>query len=612
MEDLDLMSRDPEDGHPLPELVGSDTWIRLIAETADTLQKSSGVEQDMLLRLVSLGQRRGKELLSSPPPLFGLTHLPTLLAVLKGPKERILLMRRVAARFARSRGLNPEGLRIRYKLVESRSSAFHDFKETKPFEYCPALPIARNSVERTHDGSPVKTGFGVDHGESHEQTSIDLDTAQSEIEQANANQDWYFCEGSIPHCALLVNDCFLEEKRCLVRYAESAHYSDVQWAIDSNALSPVRFISVLSGVVCWDEQMEAWRPQLDAALSNGDYRTSMRALLNIARSYRGLGNCTISLQAATKRLSDWTWNTNGEESPKQAPIGDKWCLFKDNCALKHNDSSNKYLTKMLLQRLPPFSMSRWNMFALLASMESGCLDVHPESLMDVMAMATGDSIYLTASLLLDPGEFRDVDDSAIRRIRGNIGKAGIAMLIAPEDPMRKRPDQADWKVINHSKFDGKLEDSFKGTSLHLSFTDFKTAIPTDTYGFRDTEMYYMEAVVSVFDRDKWVADLDVLSALPPHIYLGRTAYPCEHCTPSDATRFEATAVDNWDEFIDKPSSLFVFRDRGNWIARLAAATISANRGDETIVIPSDYPICWECLREKFQLTDDEEKPALIC
>ena len=50
--------------------------------------------------------------------------------------------------------------------------------------------------------------------------------------------------------------------------------------------------------------------------------------------------------------------------------------------------------------------------------------------------------------------------------------------------------------------------------LHLSFTGYEQAVAsTVMHGARDVEARYVEALISVYDECRWVADLDVLSAL---------------------------------------------------------------------------------------------------
>lgn len=76
------------------------------------------------------------------------------------------------------------------------------------------------------------------------------------------------------------------------------------------------------------------------------------------------------------------------------------------------------------------NISRGTAFACIALFESGSPYFSPEGLENVMAMSTGDSIYIAAALLHDP--FEKTEPWMISRINGNIGKPGIAMMILPQ------------------------------------------------------------------------------------------------------------------------------------------------------------------------------------
>lgn len=238
----------------------------------------------------------------------------------------------------------------------------------------------------------------------------------------------------------------------------------------------------------------------------------------------------------------------------------------------------------------------------------------PEDFGNVMAMSCGDSIFMAAPLLMDPVDSRKAHPSALQRIQGSIGRAGIAMLVSPNQTLMRQAESADWKLINHNRFDGTLEDHFDGTSLHLSFTDFKMPINIGVYGARDVELYFLEAIVSVHDRGKWIADLDAISALEDWIFYTqdeKSRAPCTH-DPASSLSITATAVDNWDEFLDKPTAVFIVRAKSNWIARLSAATMSIQRNDMAVIIDDKSDLCWECIRAEYNINSLETSLALIC
>ena len=73
--------------------------------------------------------------------------------------------------------------------------------------------------------------------------------------------------------------------------------------------------------------------------------------------------------------------------------------------------------------------------------------------------------------------------------------------------------------MNHVRYDGRMENNFAGTSLHLSFSGYQLAIDVGTYGQQDQEAFFVEAIVSVHDRGHWIADIDIMRTSPqwaPH------------------------------------------------------------------------------------------------
>lgn len=72
-------------------------------------------------------------------------------------------------------------------------------------------------------------------------------------------------------------------------------------------------------------------------------------------------------------------------------------------------------------------------FALLLTFETGKLTVHPFDLENVMAICSGDSLFVATQLLVDSSEFSMLKLSSIHRIRGNIGRSGIGMMVPPPE-----------------------------------------------------------------------------------------------------------------------------------------------------------------------------------
>ncbi|KAK3171567.1 hypothetical protein OEA41_003651 [Lepraria neglecta] len=128
---------------------------------------------------------------------------------------------------------------------------------------------------------------------------------------------------------------------------------------------------------------------------------------------------------------------------------------------------------------------------------------------------------------------------------GNVGKTGLALLLSPRNTLMREPDLDTWELISHSRFDGKFEDNFRSTSLHLSLIRYEQPLNTQNHGARDKEACYLEAVISAYDKGAWVADLDLL-----HLVNGAVFYLGATCSHDEATKRDTsglngmTSIDN--------------------------------------------------------------------
>lgn len=252
----------------------------------------------------------------------------------------------------------------------------------------------------------------------------------------------------------------------------------------------------------------------------------------------------------------------------------------------------------------PFQLNSACTFACIASFESGNPNISGVGLKDVMAMAVGDSLYIASSLLCDPLER---PSPVIKRIRGNLGKAGIAMMVPPESPKIRASEVDNWNVINHEDFDGNQQDCFASTSLHLSFTGWTLPIDTGSRGTRGVEAYFLETLISVHDRGQWVADLNILPIFNKLcLRLLPSSDHCKHWEePNWFPETGLVSLDSWPEVLERPSGVSVVRAKGNWLARLAATTLGVTLDHLTIVLGD--PICWKCSldeRERFRHKGD--------
>ena len=239
-------------------------------------------------------------------------------------------------------------------------------------------------------------------------------------------------------------------------------------------------------------------------------------------------------------------------------------------------------------------LARPNTLACITHFESGTILLEPDELDETLAIASGNSIFVIGALISDP--FEKLAGSFVKRIIGNIGRTGICMLVAPFEP-KIRPLGDAYNLVEHATYDGKREDNFKGTSLHLSFTDW--TLPLEVKGAEgrtiDQEAYIVEFVISVLDSGKWVADLDILCIDFEALARLRMTHPCPG-HPDGRADYDYTSLDSWEELLDGPTSVGFFRAHGNWAARLAAVSILSqkNRAHSIGLLGPDK-MCLECL-----------------
>jgi hypothetical protein len=265
-------------------------------------------------------------------------------------------------------------------------------------------------------------------------------------------------------------------------------------------------------------------------------------------------------------------------------------------------------------------------FACVAMFESGTCNLDPAGLAEVFAMSSGNSLYVAGSLLCDPHE--EPGPSEIRRVVGNIGRAGITFLIPPPDLKQREPNPEKWIAINHYPFDGKAEDHFQETSVHLSFTPYEISLMTEENRRHsiDRSIVLVETLISVYDGESWVGEIDILGAFrscKDGLGIGRVQCPALEQNHSNINyeeslqknkRLMATNIENWDELIEAPPrETIAVRAHGNWLARLATMTVCVSHGFTPVILPCQA--CWMCCAEIIRqqvIIGGNNKIALIC
>lgn len=220
------------------------------------------------------------------------------------------------------------------------------------------------------------------------------------------------------------------------------------------------------------------------------------------------------------------------------------------------------------------SPTRGDVISCIILLETGTLNIPTRNLESVFGISVGNSIFVFSRLLGDPAD--EINPTDITRLVGNIGRAGVSLLVPPVARPLIRPLCSSYRAVAYEDFDGKWEDNFKGTSLHLSFTSGSFPIDYRASGNIDHQIFFVESVISVHDGGKWVADLDVLKAFDHNmihcIHMPKLDGPCS-CEHTGGVAVDAIALDTWEEVLDEPPGIGIIRAHGNWSARLAASVI---------------------------------------
>lgn len=611
------------------------SWLKHLSEAAKRYLESSGYEQESCKKLVGLGQRRGTLLsrFNHSIPIFGLTA-STFVNILR-TEDRVHYLRRIAPEYSTETDIlvikicrdtqnstSSDDWTLQLATVASSKTSISSLSDQsrnedhlKRWFYGPTPQLDMSMVQREslQEVTLIEIRDGEEYWRYHNDPHEFMTESKSfrwweppamfsgGFQKPTADEDpeptkkvltglrrlfarekkskkpkrvatFDFVYGD-PRSAALFRRANFEGVRFRRIYKNDVEVKNdvtqdqISKALNSGTVDPKLFLQHMNfGYAGLDSQTP---DQTHLAVVE-----SLRAVATAARIYSCLPNATAALDIV-----------------KNGPLTEaKWMSPDDRTDFSGQHVEEKSTNMVLL----PYSLSRRATFACISMFESGGFDFTPSQLDKVMAMSTGDSIFVAAAILCDPATRPEPYE--IRRIVGNIGRAGIAFLIPPSNPRIKELDLETYEVINHDPYDGKLEDSFKGTTLHLRFSGYESSLEVGDHGRRNREAFFIETMISTHDRGEWVADLDALSSLASSS-LGRVNYQSKDCrhTPSERhcpPEYPLTTIDRWEELLEKPRDSAVVRAHGNWGARLAAAAVSVRLGNKTLLLAGNG--CWKC------------------
>lgn len=262
------------------------------------------------------------------------------------------------------------------------------------------------------------------------------------------------------------------------------------------------------------------------------------------------------------------------------------------------------------QTIYPKPLSREYAFAAILQFESGDISVDITKLAEVLAISSGNSLFIADQLLHDPISPRNMSPGAVSHVIGNVGKPGVTLLISPPELEIREHDVERWHFINHNPFDGEsCGGRFDGTSLHMSFTGWEGPVSLESSNSQGMEAYYVETVVSINDWGQWVGDIDILKGLR-NLEVGGpdlAGVKCIHDPSFAMSGLKMISIDCWEEILDPPTGVLVLRstpathgrsEHWQWMVRLAATSVGFSRKYKCICLPVDRPFCWTCVAYK--------------
>jgi hypothetical protein len=419
-----------------------------------------------------------------------------------------------------------------------------------------------------------------------------------------------YCHGNLDTCALFVQ---VQTEWSDVLIIGNAKTSEIQKAVDEVTKS---YVDVEEATMLLDEgkinpesvarylddyknpTTVTYRPSLGARSSFGSipslnnrhlhltHFTALTALAVAKRTFSSFKGASIPLRVASFPLSTVKWF---DEAKSKMPYS--WDDMFEMQGINTWIDGKRSLSRT---------------FACIATFESG-YNIAASDCQDIIAVSFGNSIFVAAQLLSDPLDFKACDGE-VRRLTGNVGMPGISLMVLPQSPLQIRTLGYDLRVVPHVIYDHKRQNNFQGTSLHLSFTNWRRPFDGENRGTIDERIFLVECVVSVHDRGKWVADLDVLA-----LRGNERIQPWDlSCVCDGAGDGNTTSIDSWEEVLDPPENIGVVRAHGNWAARLATLAVYRQKGGKNVfVVRPTEDFCPKCLPALFLLAQGYSKGLII-
>ncbi|KAL4814394.1 hypothetical protein BDW67DRAFT_177098 [Aspergillus spinulosporus] len=558
----------------------------------DLLRSNSEEERKIALQLIRYGSNSGKRWIgnvkdNTHSPFFGVTDLSFILQAIKHPSDRVRVLRETC----QTHCCEPEGCIIRFREDDDRWG-YETLLQTEP------LSNRKRSRSQFECDTDNMLAPNIPHNEEWVFLSSSTDTSfVPTLEESwgynppvveSVSQDDIFTSflNEKPMTSTTVVWDFLFGVHNL-----AAVYIRRGRSTKDRALRPTVPVPIVQRLVK-DGRLDLHiiMAQIAQYLAHHrpDHQFSLLTLGRVIDHYQHeLPHITLSMSVIKEPPLAWAWARS---------------------VVKDLDSQHLAAASMARDGIIPVSiypspLTRQQAFAVILQFESGTLSVDVHEMDQVMAISSGNSLFIAQRILHDPIPPPDMPSCAVAHAVGNVGKPGIALLFAPEQPMVREHDVEKWHVVNHNRFDGNSScGSFEASSLHMSFTGWEGPLRVrGPSAFRGMEAYNLETRISMYDQAEWIADLNILKSLgqsPDLRACGVLNRHCSHDPSISACGVEFVSIDCWEELLSPADEPMILRSGSSWMVRLTGVSIAFSKGFKCFLLPVHKNLCWTCVVEE--------------
>ncbi|KAL4913053.1 hypothetical protein BDW62DRAFT_193436 [Aspergillus aurantiobrunneus] len=604
-EDLRLAQFQKEGGKKLRDIMDNLHLLLPLIGGVDLLTSEVETERKTALQLIRYGANSatgwiGNVKENTYAPFFGVSDLAFILQALSNPTDRVQVLRAIC----QSHSCEPDACIIRFRRDDD-TWAYASISQTA---IPPSRKRKRSQFEADADETPgssdeewvfLSSKTDLPSGAPGSLKDYNLDSLQSDD---SGFHDYIFPEFLVDSIA--ARTTVVWEFMAGVHNLAAVYIRRSRPAKEKNMPRPTVPLPMIrdlihSGSLNLKATM-AWIQNFFAT-HQPDHHFSLLALGRIIDHYkRDLPHLTLSMSITKQPPRSWTWAKS---------------VVRD-LETQHIVAASLARDGVVSDSIYPSPLTRQQAFASILQFESGTLSVDLGEMDPVMAISSGNSLFVAQRLLHDPIPPAGMASCAVAHAIGNVGKPGIALLFAPEQPLVRAHDVEKWHVVNHSPFDGNpAGGSFEASSLHMSFTGWEGPLRVrGPSAFRGLEAYHLETQVSMYDQGEWVADLNVLKALdssPDLRVCGVHEKHCGHDPSIAACGVEFACVDCWEELLSPAHQPMVLRSGASWMARLTGVSIAHSQGFRCFLLPVHRELCWTCVVDEANARQIVQKKVLF-